>query len=310
VRPNLVNFTNVLIAGCAPVLRERLSAALVVTLQGDDIFLDDLPEPHRSRAIGEIRKLVPLIDGFIVHSQYYADYMSDYLGIPRDKFRLSHLGIDPGDWREPPATDANRPPTIGYLARLAKEKGLHVLVDAFLELRRRHGTENAVLRIAGWLGEHNRAYAQEQFARLESAGLGEAYEYVGEVDRAGKIAFLRSIDVLSVPTTYREPKGLFVLEALAAGVPVVQPEHGAFPELIAATGGGRLFRPGDATMLADELHRLLTDHESRRQLGEQGREQVLSKFSSEDSARRVRDIYLDVVKSATSFTASPTESAP
>ena len=108
---------------------------------------------------------------------------------------------------------APAPPTVGYLARIAEEKGLHVLVDAFLELRQRPGMEDARLRIAGWLGPGQRAYAETQFARLRAAGAGDVFEYVGEIDRREKIAFLQSLALLSVPTTYREPKGLFVLEA-------------------------------------------------------------------------------------------------
>jgi len=104
------------------------------------------------------------------------------------------------------------------------------------------------------------------------------FKYWGEVDRAQKLDFLRKICVLSVPTTYREPKGLFVLEALATGVPVVQPAHGAFPELLAATGGGVLVPPLDAPALADALHALLLDHDRRRTLGEQGREAVRQSY--------------------------------
>ena len=129
-------------------------------------------------------------------------------------------------------------PTVGYLARLAPEKGLHILADAFIRLRQMPGMEQARLRIAGWLGEQQSGLCRGGLrASCEAAGLGDAFEYVGEVDRRGKLDFLASIDVLAVPTTYREPKGLFVLEALAAGVPVVQPDHGAFPEVLARTAG-------------------------------------------------------------------------
>ena len=113
----------------------------------------------------------------------------------------------------------------------------------------------------------------------------EAYTYVGAVDRLGKIEFLRSLDALSVPTTYRDPKGLFVLEALAAGVPVVQPAHGAFPELLESLGGGRLVPPNDAQRLAHGLHQLLIDEESRRRLSQQGCRAVHERFNAEAMAR-------------------------
>jgi glycosyltransferase involved in cell wall biosynthesis len=233
---------------------------------------------------------VPHVDAFLTHSRYYADFMSSYLGIPRDKFRVVPLGIDtrgyplPGASRAP-QDRAARPLSVGYLARLVPEKGLHLLVDAFLDLRQREATRDCRLRIAGWLGESNRPYAEQQFARLSAAGFAEAFEYVGSVDRPRKIEFLQSLDVLSVPTTQREPKGLFVLEALAAGVPVVQPAHGAFPELLERSGGGLLVPPHDAGALADALQQLLLDKPQRHQLGQLGSQAVHRDFNAEAMSR-------------------------
>jgi glycosyltransferase involved in cell wall biosynthesis len=288
VHPDLINFSNVMIAGCVPHLKRQLNVPLVVTLQGDDIFLESLPEPYKSRALAEIRKLVEHIDAFLTHSQYYARFMSEYLGIPAEKFRVVSLGIDTRDFPPLPGpVGTRREPTqtIGYLARLAPEKGLHILVDAFIELSRREATRDVRLQIAGWLGENNRAYAEAEFAKLREAGLQDHFHYAGSVSREEKVAFLRRLDVFSVPTTYHEPKGLFVLEALAAGVPVVLPEHGAFPELIEATGGGRLVAPNDAIALADELERTLLDHSSRHRLAQAGGQAVHARFNAESMAR-------------------------
>jgi glycosyltransferase involved in cell wall biosynthesis len=301
VQPHLINLTNVLIAGCAPALKATLSAPLLVTLQGDDVFLDELAEPHRSRVLEEIRELIKHVDGFLVHSQYYADHMSDYLGIPREKLHQVKLGIETADFEasldhssavSPDGRAAStRPPTVGYLARLAPEKGLHVLCKAMVLLRQRPETARARLRVAGWLGDRHRAYVQSAFQQLEDAGCGDELDYHGEVDRKGKIEFLKQIDVLSVPTIYREPKGLYVLEALAAGVPVVQPRHGAFPELIQSTGGGRLVRPDDPGELADVLAELLTDAALRQQLGQRGRQAVYEQFNAEAMARSTIEVY-------------------
>ncbi len=301
VQPHLINLTNVLIAGCARALKATLGVPLLVTLQGDDMFLDELAEPHRSRVLEEIGRLITYVDGFLVHSQYYADYMSDYLGIPREKFHQVKLGIETADFEASldPTSGASaggqasgtRPPTVGYLARLAPEKGLHVLCKAMVLLRQRPETASARLHVAGWLGEHQRAYVQSAFKQLEDAGCGDALDYYGEVDRKGKIEFLKQIDVLSVPTIYREPKGLYVLEALAAGVPVVQPEHGAFPELVQSTGGGRLVRPNDPGALADVLAELLTDAALRQELGQRGQQAIYEHFNAEAMARSTMEVY-------------------
>lgn len=299
-RLDLVILTNLLIGGCVPQLKRALGVPVLVTLQGDDVFLESLPEPYKAQAFRELRRLVAEVDGFLIHSRYYADFMQGYLGIPADKLRVVPLGIDTRDFETPAGADlaaapraggvSPRMPTVGYLARLAPEKGLHLLVDAFQQLRRLPGMDAAQLRIAGWLGASQREFVEAQFAKLRAAGLGDACHYAGEVNRREKIAFLSQLDVFSVPTTYREPKGLFLLEALAAGVPVVQPDHGAFPELLAATGGGQLVPPGDPAALAQAWHALLTDPAERQRLGTRGRAAVHTRFHAEAMARGTLEV--------------------
>lgn len=307
-RPDIIHLSNILTAGCVPLLRERLPAQIVVTLQGDDIFLRDLPEPYQSQALAEIRRLVPHVGTFIVNSKYYADFMGDYLAIPRGKIHIVPLGVETmefagrvGSTQGPQQERGNRgretgdrsrqEPTVGYLARLAPEKGLHVLAEAFISLRKMQGMEQARLRIAGWLGSQSWKYAEEVFAKLRAAGLREAFSYVGEVDRRGKLEFLRSIDVLAVPTTYKEPKGIFVLEALASGVPVVQPDHGSFPETLAELGGGLLHRPEDPQHLAERLHELLTSESLRRELGRAGQAAVRTRRDIRHAAEATLAVY-------------------
>ena len=279
-RPDVVHFTNLLIGGCIPGIKEKLGSRVVVTLQGDDIFLDSLPEPYRGQAIREMKRLAPLVDRFIVNSSFYAHEMGRRLEIPLDRFDITPLTIDTSDFaaidldqrhRQAAASPAR---TIGYFARLAPEKGLHVLVDAFCRLKAQPGTDHIRLKIAGWLGPHRRDYVEEQFQILRDAGLGDAFEYAGEPSRTDKVAFLSSIDLLCVPTTYRDPKGLFALEALAAGTPVVLPAHGSFPEMLERLGGSRLVPPEDPQQLAATLIELLADDQQRWALGLAGRQAV------------------------------------
>ncbi len=294
-RPNVVVFSNMLMAGCARDLKRRLNVPIVVTLQGDDIFLADLVKPFRAQAFDEIRRLDQAIDGYIVPSRYYADHMASYLGLPREKFHIVPLGLDTTTF-SPVAAErlssaaAQRPPRIGYLARLAPEKGLHVLSEAFGILRGMSGMHDAELWIAGWSGPSQRKYIASALAKLRQNGGMERVRWLGEVDRRQKLDLLRSIDVLSVPTVYREPKGLFVLEALAAGVPVVQPEHGSFPEILEELGGGLLHRPEDPQHLAERLHELLSDPPRLRELGRIGREGVEGRRSAQAMAQRTVDV--------------------
>jgi glycosyltransferase involved in cell wall biosynthesis len=292
VKPQLVNLSNLLIAGCVPSIKRELNVPVVVTLQGDDLFLEELPQAYQSRARDELRRLAAEVDGFMVFSRYYAQYMSETLQVPIDRFHIVPMGIKANDYEAlERAADTGRPPTVGYLARLCQAKGLHLLVEAYLRLRKLPGTEHARLQVAGWLPPGERKFVEAEFAKLRAAGVGDDFRHWGVLEREQKLDFLKSIDVLSVPTTYREPKGIFVLEALASGVPVVQPAHGAFPELLAATGGGVLVPPNDPRQLAETLHDLLVDHATRLELAREGRQRVLGDFSAARMAAATLDVY-------------------
>ncbi len=293
-RPELVNLTNLLIAGFVPALKRETGVPVLVTLQGDDLFLDELTEEHRPQVLAELRRLAGEVDGFVTFSEYYAGAMSELLEVPREKFHIVTLGIDTRDFAavEPAA---GRPPTVGYFGRIAPEKGFGELVEAFVGLHREHGCSDAHLKAGGWLGDGDTRFYERQVARLHEAGLGGKFEYVGSPDRAGKLEFFAAIDVFSMPTVYREPKGIPALEALASGVPVVQPHHGIFPEMLAGTGGGITVPPGDAGELAAALAGLLGDPGRRARLGEEGRQNVVERHSATRMAEETLALYEEVL---------------
>ena len=273
-QPDVVLFTNALIVGCIPEIKRRTSAKVWVTLQGDDVFLDSLPKNHRQQCIDSISRIANDVDGFVTHSQFYKNRMSEYFSIPLEKIHVTRLGLDLTGFESAGKTGTDGVVTIGYLARLAHEKGFHHLVDAFVKLKQQPATEHIRLRAAGWLGDQNKAYAQENFDKLAGAGLSDAFEYIGQVTREEKIEFLRGVDVLCVPTEFLEPKALYALEAMAMGIPVVEPNHGCFPELIESTGGGLLYDPSDMEELKLQLFTLANDSQQRTEIGRRGQEAV------------------------------------
>jgi glycosyltransferase involved in cell wall biosynthesis len=297
VKPELVNLTNVLLSGMVHEVKRRLGVPVLGTLQGDDIFLEALPEPHRKQAIALIRDHCKEMDGFIATSAYYADFMAGYLDIPRERIDVIHPGLNltgHGGARE--HVDG-APFTIGYFARICPEKGLHLLADAFRILRQDPAAPPCRLKASGWLGENNRPYFDKICDQVKQWGLADSFEHSESPDHASKVRFLQSLDVLSVPTTYREPKGLYVLEALANGVPVVQPRHGSFPELIEATGGGLLVEPENPQDLARGLRQLLDNLAHRQELGRKGKEAVHQHFNADSMARKTVAVYERYIKS-------------
>lgn len=290
--PQVVTLPNLMFIGVAPTIRRELKVPVVCELTGEDIFLDAMAERDKGQVREAIRRSVPHVDQFVATCAYYADRMVEYLGVARDAIDVVYPGIPREYLRETSAGVADgRPPTVGYLARICPEKGLHKFLDAVLLLAKMPGMQDLRVRVAGYLGKQHEKWYADQQARVAQAGFGARAQFLGEVDRDAKVELLDSLDVFSVPTTYKETKGVSVLEAMARGVPVVQPAHGAFPELLQLSAGGALVQPDDAQALARAMYELLTDPNRRKQLGDAGRQGVRDGFTDEHMARNMLKVY-------------------
>ncbi len=284
-KPTIVCLSNALLVGLVHRLREALDVPVVLTLQGEDAFLDSLPEPHRSAAWAEVSRRTQEADGLVAVSRYYGETMQRRLGFDAAKLRVVHNGIDLEGFR--PADADPDPPVVGYLARMCEAKGLGTLAEAFIELKRRPGMSRARLSVAGSVAPGDEPYAAEIERRLHHAGLGADVSFRPNLSLAEKQAFLRSLSVFCVPAMYGESFGLYLLEAWASGVPVVQPRVASFPELLADTGGGLLTETGEPAELAESLASILTNPAERRRLGRLGREAVLSRFGVDRMAHGI-----------------------
>jgi glycosyltransferase involved in cell wall biosynthesis len=300
---DIVNLPYTLLIGLAAPMRRALRIPICCTLQGEDLFLDGLGEPYRQQSLDLIRAASVHVDAFLPVSRYYCDYMPGYLGIPRSKMRAVPLGINMDGYtprQRPSRADRAGGPdndvfTIGYFARVAPEKGLHVLADAYRRLRARPGLGPSRLLAAGYLAPEHQAYLDDVRTKMKDCGLAGQFEYRGALDRPGKIRFLQSLDVMSVPATYAEPKGIFLLEAMANGVPVVQPRRGAFPEIIEGTGGGLIVDADDGEALADGLLTIWTDPERAAALGEAGAAGVREHYTVGRMAEEAESVYRSVM---------------
>ena len=287
LRPDVVVFSNALLAGAVGRIKQLFGGPVLCVLQGDDIFLDSLPDSHRNLVLQALRGRARDFDSFITHSHYYAKHMAAELALPLDRFHRLPLGIDLTGHSGQPRL-AGDPFTIGYFARLCPEKGLHLLVEAFTRFHAKHPRTR--LRVGGYLGERDRMYFEH--VRSQAARLGPAFEFIGSpASQTEKVEFLKSLDVLSIPTVYREPKGLSILEAMANGVPVVQPAHGAFSEMLNATQGGLLFEPGCLDDLVAKWESLLVNPDERLRLATAGQMKVGESYSSQAMAASTLQLF-------------------
>ena len=259
LKPDAILFSNALLGGVLPSLRAAFDGPIGCLLQGDDIFLDALPTKHRGAATELVSDHAATFDRLLTHSRFYADKMAGYLSQSPDRFAVVPLGIDVDAYA--PAASQPEQPTIGFFARRAPEKGLHHFVDAAIRL----GRDDVTYQIGGFEHAKDRTFDARQMQRLADAGC-RVRDIGSPDDHDAKVAAYQACTLFSVPTEYLEPKGLPILEAMACGVPCVQPAHGAFPERLAATGGGVLVPPGDAAALAAAWGDLLDDQPRRESL--------------------------------------------
>jgi len=295
ISPEIINLPNSMLIALAPALKASLNVPVCCTFQGEDLFLEGLPEVHRKEAIRLIREHADAVDAFIAVSHFGARSMADYLGINVNRIRVVPLGIN-FDGFEPANRRDFEPFTIGYLARISPEKGLHFLCEAYRRLRLLNSRSASRLWAAGYMAPDHKSYLSGIRKNLASWGLSDHFSYHGELDRREKLDFLRNASVFSVPTPYAEPKGLFLLEAMAGGIPVVQPRRGAFTEMIETTGGGLLVEPDNPDALAEGLLELWKNPEKRAEMGARGYHGVREHYSTAQMAEKALQIYRMLIK--------------
>lgn len=290
VQPDVVHLSNSMMLGLARLIGQRCGPPVVCSLSGEDIFLEKLTPPYYEQARELLRERAAEVDAFVALNNYFADYMADYLAVPREKIHVISHGLHLEGHGERVAS-ATGPKRIGYLARVCPDKGLHLLVEACEQLTQRPDVGPIELHAAGYLGAGDRKYLCDLEERAARGPLAGRFHYHGELDRAKKIEFMQSLYVFSTPTVYRESKGLPALEAMANGVPVVLPNHGSFVELVADTGGGLLHEPNNAGDLAEKVAGLLTNAAEAAALGRQGQQAVRERYHAQAMAERTLGLY-------------------
>ena len=286
-KPDVILLSTIMLAGIGKVLRRELNIPVYGFLQGEDSFLDSLLLEYREQAWKLLRGDVRELDGCISPSRYFGEFMADRLDLERANVLYHPNGITTDGF----ASNENEvsPPTVGFLARLCPLKGLDILIDAFLILKESEKYADLRLEIAGGMTEEDEPFVQEQKGKLDSAGLSACSTFRPNIERDEKLQFLRGLSVFSVPSRYPEAFGLYVIEALAAGTPVVFPNSGAFPEIIEDTNGGIIYEENNPSGLAETLDQILKDPKGSKKMGMAGRDVVLEKYSNEKLAKSLVD---------------------
>ena len=293
-RPDVIVLSNALLGGLAGAIRDRLGVPIVCLLQDEDGFLDGLGAPYAEKAWGLLRERAKEIDRFVAVSEYYADVMADRLGVGRDKIDVVMTGVDVGQYKT--AVHDSDAPVVGFLSRMCSVKGLDTLIDAFIAMKKKLEFAKLRLRIAGGRSRSDERFIAEQISKLDKCGFMGDVEFLETFGQAEKVEFLSSLSVMCVPERQAVSCGLYVLEAMAAGVPVVQPRSGVFVEVIEGSGGGVLVDEYDAAAFAKAIESVLGDTEMLKQMGQRGIEAVRKKFDIMKSAEKMISVCEDVTQ--------------
>jgi glycosyltransferase involved in cell wall biosynthesis len=289
IKPDVVHFSNALLLGMAKQIREEVKVPVVFSLQDEDVWVDPMEPSWRHKIWRLMAEKSRDVDAFIAVSAWFAGVMQEKMGIPSEKMHVVHVGVNPGNytWSLPAAS----PPAIGYLSRICEENGFEILVDAFILLKKDPRFTNLELKVTGGMTGDDKIFLNRQLKKLEDQNILRDLEILEDFSNEKLASFFKSISVLSVPVLKGEAYGLYQLEALASGVPLVQPDLGAFPEIIGATGGGVIYHPNNPTALASKLSDVLSDRATLEKMSIQGRKSVEERFDCKILSQKMLDIY-------------------
>lgn len=292
-KPDIVHLSNSLLLGMAAKIRSELKIPVICSLQDEDVWIDDMSSEYQVRLWNLMAQKACDVDAFIAVSSYFGNFMMNKLQIPKEKLFVVPIGINPSDYEA--VKPSLNPPVIGYLSRLCKENGLEVLVDAFIELKENSIYKNTKLRLTGGKTGDDDIFIKKQLKKLESKGFLQDIEIMHYSPTSSLYSFFNGLTVSSVPVLKGEAFGMYQLESMVSGIPVVQPALAAFPEIIETIGGGIVYQPNTASALASALVNLLSNPEKLNKMSANGRNAVLNKYNSTTLAKCMVNVYETVV---------------
>ncbi len=294
-KPDVVHLSNALLLGMAGMIRKDAGIPVVCSLQDEDVWIDAMVPPQREKMWNLMSERARDCDAMIAVSDWFAGEMSARMNRSPEEIYTIPIGIEVEQYRfSSPGMDY---PVIGYLSRMSHDNGFGLFIDAFILLRKNPEFRKVKIRITGGKTGDDSAFIREQFRKLKKAGLEDAVETGSGFTMPGLTGFFNGLTMLSVPVLKGEAFGLYQIESMASGIPVVQPALGAFPEIIRKTGGGITFEPNTPEALATAWSQLLKNPGQLDYLSRQGREGVIRHFGHDSVTAQLIDLYRETIVS-------------
>ncbi|MGE5427617.1 MAG: glycosyltransferase family 4 protein [Methylococcaceae bacterium] len=293
-RPDIVHLSNALLLGLARQIKQQLNIPVICSLQDEDVWVDAMSEPYRQKVWDLMSERGKYIDKFISVSDFFAEEIHQRMAVPESKMQTVHLGVDTNDYS--PKNIIEKQPFIGYLSRMCEENGLAVLVDAFILLKKDPAYSSVKLKITGGKTGDDLHFIKEQKKKITHAGLTNDVDWAEEFEGIERQKFFDSVRLVSVPVLHGEAFGLYQLEAMASGIPMVQPALGAFPEVMQISGGGRTYSPNTPQELAKALASLILNDDQLQELSTAAIQGVNQHFDIHAQAKKMMSVYESTLK--------------
>jgi glycosyltransferase involved in cell wall biosynthesis len=292
-KPDIVHLSNALILGLARQLKQRMNVKVVCSLLNEDDWVDDMLEPYRSKAWQMMAAESVHVDIFVTPSRYSKELFIKKTGIKGDNIHVVPLGFNAPVHDK--TKDPSRPPALGYFCRVSEHNGFDKLVDAFIDIKTRGLVPHLTLNVCGGYTADDKPFISKQIQKIREQGLQKCIRIYPEFSGEKKTEFFNDVDIISVPVRKIDGYGLYILEANSAGIPVVQPATGAFPEILEITGGGIIYSPDTVSELTDNIVKLFNDHDLRKRLAETGNKRVRSELSLEKMSEGLKEVYEELI---------------
>lgn len=293
-KPDVIHISNALLLGLVPMLKSRLGVPVICSLQDEDVWVDVMSKTNRGKVWDLMSEKGKDVDAFISVSHFFTAFSMEKMNIPAGKIHTLHLGVDPDDYKFINSLEKDR--SIGYLSRMCKENGMDILIDAFLMLKKDPENNDITLYLTGGSTGDDTEYIKIQKKKIKDAGLQEKVVFLQNFEESDRHIFFERVSVLSVPVRNGEAFGIYLTEAMASGIPVVQPALGAFPEIVEASGGGIIYGDNTPVNLADSLHALLSDKKLLGNKSMNARAGVQENFNINMKAASLVEIYQKVAE--------------